>query len=297
MAKTAFYYGGQAVMEGVMMRGERHYAIAVRQETGEIATTAMTLPNIYKGRLRKIPFVRGIVALIETLVIGIKALMYSADVSLGEEEIKGKSGLLWFSLLFGIVLAIGLFVAIPLLITNYVVNPYISSNIWINVFNGLIRLIIIIAYMWLIGYLPDLRRVFAYHGAEHKTINAYEDGVPLEVLQVKKYATAHPRCGTSFLLVVLLLAIIAYMFLGRPPLYLRFLYQLALLPAIAAVSYEVIRISARCYQNRIVRALLLPGMFVQRLTTREPDDDQIEVGIKALQTVIDAEKAQGVSNV
>jgi len=279
-------------MEGVMMRGEKHYAIAVRQETGGIATITKSLSNIYNGRLRKIPFIRGIIALIETLIIGVKALMYSADVSMGEEEIKGKSWILGFSLLIGMVLAVGLFVAIPLLITNYAVNPHIESNILINVVNGLVRLVIIIAYMWAIGYLPDIRRVFAYHGAEHKTINAYEDGAALELTTVKKYSTAHPRCGTSFLLVVLVLAIIAYMFIGRPALYLRFLYQLALLPAIAAVSYELIRLSARCFKNPIVRVLLLPGMFIQKLTTREPDDEQIEVGITALQKVFDAEKEQ-----
>ncbi|MFC1978932.1 DUF1385 domain-containing protein [Chloroflexota bacterium] len=294
MAKKPFYYGGQAVMEGVMMRGEKHYAIAVRQENKDISTITKSLPNIYNGRLRRIPFIRGIIALVETLIIGVKALIYSADISMGEEEVKGKSAVLWFSLLIGMVLAVGLFVAIPLLITNYAVNPYIESNILINVFNGLIRLVIIIGYMWAIGYLPDIRRVFAYHGAEHKTINAYEDHATLEVDEVKKYSTAHPRCGSSFLLVVLVLAIIAYMFIGRPALYLRFAYQLALLPAIASVSYELIRLGARCYKNPIVRALLLPGMFIQRLTTREPDDEQIEVGITALKTIFDAEKTQGL---
>ena len=292
MAKKPFYYGGQAVMEGVMMRGEKHYAIAVRQENTEITTITKSLPNISNGRLRKIPFIRGIIALIETLIIGVKALIYSADVSMGEEEIKGKSAVLWFSLLIGMVLAVGLFVAIPLLITNYAVEPHFESSILINVLNGLVRLVIIITYMWAIGYLPDIRRVFAYHGAEHKTINAYEDGAALEVSEVKKYSTAHPRCGTSFMLVVLVLAIIAYMFIGRPAIYLRFAYQLALLPAIAAVSYELIRLSARRYKNPVVKALLLPGMFIQRLTTREPDDEQIEVGITALKTVFDAEKTQ-----
>jgi uncharacterized protein YqhQ len=277
-----------------MMRGEKHYAIAVRQENKEITTVTKSLYNIYSGSLRKIPFIRGIIALIEMLIIGVKALIYSADVFMEqEEEIKGKSTILWISLVIGMVLAVGLFVAIPLLITRFAIDPLIASNnVLSNVFNGLIRLVIIIGYMWLIGYMKDIRRVFAYHGAEHKTINAYEDGAALEVEEVKKYSTAHPRCGTSFLLVVLVLAIVAYMFLGRPAFYLRFLYQLALLPVIAAISYEIIRLSARCYKNPLIRILLAPGMFIQKLTTREPDDEQIEVGITALKTVFNAEQVQ-----
>jgi len=301
MSKKPFYYGGQAVLEGVMMRGQKHYAIAVRQETGEITTMVKGLSNIYNGRVRKIPFIRGIFTLIETLIIGVRALIYSADVFMGEEEIKGKSGLLWGSLLFGVALAIGLFVAIPLLITNYAIIPYVSSDILANVFNGLVRLVIIITYMWAIGYMKDIRRVFAYHGAEHKTINAYEAGVPLDVEHVSKYSKANPRCGTSFLLIVLVLAIVAYMFIPRDiPLYFRFLYQLALLPAIASVSYELLRLSARCYKNRIVKALIYPGMLIQKLTTREPDDEQLEVGITALKIVLDAEstaQAAGETNV
>jgi len=271
MAKP-FNYGGQAVLEGVMMRGEKHYAIAVRQETGEIATVAKILPKIYSSRLRKIPFIRGIIALTETLIIGVKALMYSANVFMEqeqEEEIKGKSTILWISLVIGMVLAVGLFVAIPLLITN-AVDPYITSTVLSNVFNGLIRLVIIIGYMWLIGYMKDIRRVLAYHGAEHKTINSYENGATLEVEETKKYGTAHPRCGTSFLLIVLVLAIVAYIFIGRPVWYMRFAYQLALLPVIAAISYEIIRLSARYYKHWLVKILFVPGMFIQKLTTREP---------------------------
>jgi len=288
MAKS-FHYGGQAVLEGVMMRGEKHYAIAVRQETGRIATTVKGLSDMFGGKLRRIPLIRGIVVLIETLIIGTRALIYSADVAMGEEEIKGKSGLLWGSLVFGIVLAVGLFIAIPLLVTRFAIDPYISSSVISNVVNGLVRLVIIIGYLWLIGYLPDIRRVFSYHGAEHKTINAYENGVPLELEQVKNYSTAHTRCGTSFLLIVLFLAIIIYIFIGRPVWYLRFAYQLALLPVIAAISYELLRITARFSDSIVVRILTAPGLLIQRLTTREPDDDQLEVGIVSLKTVLDAE--------
>jgi uncharacterized protein YqhQ len=289
-----FFYGGQAVLEGVMMRGKKHYGIAVRKETGEVVTAVKNLSTPLSDRVRRIPFIRGIIALIETLVIGVKSLLYSADVFMGEEEVKGKSGLLWFSMVFGVALAIGLFVAIPLLITNFVVDPFITSSVLSNVANGLIRLVIIITYMWLIGYMKDIHRVFAYHGAEHKTINAYENGAELEVADVQRYSTAHPRCGTSFLLIVMVLAIITYIFIGRPVWYLRFAYQLVLLPAIAAVSYELIRLSARYYKNRIVKALLIPGMFVQRLTTREPNDEQVEVGITALKSVFEAEQAQEI---
>jgi uncharacterized protein YqhQ len=286
-----FSYGGQAVMEGVMMRGKKHYSIAVRKETGEITTITKTLSTTLSGRVRKIPLLRGILALIETLIIGVKSLMYSADMFMGEEakDMKGKSWIMGFSMTLGIILALGLFIGIPLALTEYVVKPHVPSNVLVNVANGLIRLVIIIGYMYVIGLLPDVRRVFCYHGAEHKTINALEDGAPLEVAEVQKYGTAHPRCGTSFLLIVMVLAIVAYMFIPRTGILQRFSYQLVILPAVAAVSYEIIRITARYHTNPIVKLILMPGMFVQSITTKQPDDQQVEVGITALKTAMAAD--------
>lgn len=286
--KDKFYYGGQAVLEGIMMRGRTHYTIAVRQETKEISTVTHRLSNVYNGRVRRIPFIRGILALIETLILGIKSLLYSADIYMGEEEIKGKSAMIWVAMMIGVVMGIGLFIFIPLMLTR-VIDPYIGSGIISNLIDGVIRLIMVVAYIWIIGFLPDIRRVFSYHGAEHKTINAFEDGVDLTVENVRKYGTAHTRCGTGFLLIVLTIATLVFMFTGRPSLYMRFLLRILLFPAIAAVSYELLRLSARYCKNRIVRILMIPGLSLQSLTTREPDDEQIEVGITSLSKVIDAD--------
>ena len=288
MAKP-FNYGGQAVLEGVMMRGLKHYAIAVRQKNNEITTITKRLSNICSGPFRRIPLIRGILVLVETIVIGIQSLLYSADMFMEEEQVQGKSAMLWVALLIGLALGIGLFLAIPLVITWWAIDPHISSPFISNLVDGSIRLAIVITYIWAIGFIPDVRRVFGYHGAEHKTINAYENGAALEVAEVKKYSTAHARCGTGFLLIVLAIALVAYIFMGRPPIYLRFLQRLALMPAIAAVSYELMRLGARHYKNRIVRIIMAPGLALQSLTTRQPDDQQIEVSITSLKTVLDAE--------
>lgn len=288
MAKP-FNYGGQAVIEGVMMRGREHLAIAVRRTNNEITTITKRLPNIFAGSPRQIPLVRGIIMLAETLVLGMQSLIYSADVFTEEEEVKGKPVLLWSSVAIGFILGLVLFLAIPLAIT-WAVDPYIGSDLVSNLVDGVIRLAIVIAYIGSIGLIPNIRRVFSYHGAEHKAINAYEAGVNLEVKEVRRYSTAHPRCGTGFLLIVLVIAIIAFIFMGRPPMYLRFLERLLFLPVIAAASYELMRLGAEHVKNGVVRTLLAPGLALQALTTRQPDDSQLEVSISALKTVIDADK-------
>jgi len=283
-----FHYGGQAVIEGVMMRGREHLAIAVRLTNNEITTLAKRLPTIYTGRLRQTPLVRGILVLAETLVLSMQSLLYSADVFTGEEQVKGKSALLWGAVAIGFIMGLALFLAIPLAIT-WAVDPYIGSDLVSNLVDGVVRLVIVITYIGAIGLIPGVRSVFCYHGAEHKVINAYEAGANMEVKEVRRYSTAHPRCGTGFLLIVLVIAIIAFIFLGRPPMYLRFLWRLLLLPVIAAVSYELMRLGAEHVKNGVVRTLLAPSLVLQALTTRQPDDPQLEVGISALKTVIDAD--------
>ncbi len=283
-----FHYGGQAVIEGVMMRGRKHLAVVVRRTNNEIITMTKRLPTIFTGSPRQIPLVRGVLVLAETLVLGMQSLIYSADVFSEEAQVKGKPALLWGAVAVGSIMGLALFLAIPLAIT-WAVDPYIGSDLVSNLVDGVIRLAIVITYIGAIGLIPDIRRLFCYHGAEHKVINAYEAGVSMEVKEVRRYSTAHPRCGTGFLLIVLVIAIIAFMFLGRPPLYLRFLWRLLLLPVIAAASYELMRLGAEHIKNGIVRTLLAPGLALQALTTRQPDDLQLEVGISALRTVIDAD--------
>ncbi len=282
MAKR-FYYGGQAVIEGVMMRGQKGIAVAVRRPNGQIALSSEPLSGLSTSRIREIPLVRGIVVLVETLVLGIRTLFYSASVSV-DEEIKISPWLLWGSVAVGFIVALGLFLALPLLATHFL-DPYVSST-ESNLIDGVIRLVIFIIYLGSISLIPDIRRVFAYHGAEHKTINAYEAGEPLEVEKVRKYSTAHSRCGTNFILIVMVIAIIAFVFLGRPPLWLRYVERILLLPVIAAVSYEVIKFGAAHIKNIVVRIALTPGLALQAMTTRQPDDRQIEVAISALQRVL-----------
>jgi uncharacterized protein YqhQ len=278
-----FYYGGQAVIEGVMMRGRKGIAVAVRRPNGEIALSSEPLGGMSTGRIREIPLVRGIVVLVETLVLGIRVLFYSASVSL-DEEVKISPWLLWGSVAVGFILAMALFLVLPLLATHFV-DPYVSPAVS-NLIDGVIRLVIFVIYLGAISLMPDIRRVFAYHGAEHKTINAYEAGEPLEVEKVRKYSTAHSRCGTNFILIVMVIAIIAFVFLGRPPIWLRYVERIILLPVIAAVGYEVIKFGAAHIKNIVVRIVLTPGLALQAMTTRQPDDRQIEVAISALQRVL-----------
>ncbi len=287
-----FNYGGQAVIEGVMMRGEKWVAVGVRRPNGQVTINSNRLATVYTGWIRRIPMLRGSIVLIETMVLGIKALIHSANASLQEEDDSDGSkteipplaifGLLTLSLAF----AVGLFFVSPLLLTH-LVDPYIASSVVSNVVEGVLRLAIFIAYLKLIGLMPNIRRVFAYHGAEHKAINAYEDGAPLEPDTVRPYSTAHTRCGTGFVLAVLVIAILVFSLLGRPPLWLRLVSRVALLPVIAALGYEAIRLGARYHKNSLVRMLLAPGLALQSLTTRQPRDDQVEVAVATLKHVLE----------
>ncbi|HJX04033.1 MAG TPA: DUF1385 domain-containing protein, partial [Dehalococcoidia bacterium] len=240
-----FYYGGQAVIEGVMMRGRKALAVAVRQSNGEIKISQQAIPSLYKGNLRQVPFLRGVIVLIETMVLGIQALFYSAQAAAADQTQEEISpGMLWGTAAVSIVLGVGIFFVGPLLITNLLIYPHVPSSILANLIEGVMRLAIFILYLRLITLMPDIKVVFAYHGAEHKAVNALESGVPLEVQAVRGYSTAHTRCGTSFLLVVLVLAIFVFSLLGKPPLWLGIISRIVLLPVIAAIGYEVIRFAA-----------------------------------------------------
>ena len=295
MAETRFPYGGQAVIEGVMIRGQRYAAVAVRRPDGSVSTVAWTLSAIYNGWVRKLPLARGVIVLIETLGLGMRALTHSANVSMGEaegEELSGLSiaGMVAVSLLVGI----GIFFVAPLFAAS-ALERYIESHLVVNVIEGTLRLVIFVGYIKLIGLMPDVKRVFAYHGAEHMTIHAYEASDPLNLEGIRKHPTAHPRCGTAFLLVVAVLAIVFFTFFGRPSLPWLIASRIVLIPVIAGVAYEVIRFSGFHRRNPVVRFILYPSLALQALTTRQPDDGQIEVAIHALNTALEADLGQGAT--
>ena len=292
MAEQPLNYGGQAVIEGVMMRGSRSMAVAVRRPDGEIALHTEPLdPKIYQGRLSKIPFLRALTSLWDVLVLGIRTLMYSADVALGEEEDVEFSGpIAWGTLAVSLALGVGLFFVTPLLLVG-LVDRFIASSFVSNVVEGVIRMAIFLVYVWAIGRIPEIRRVFAYHGAEHKTINAYEDGAALTPEAVATYSTAHYRCGTAFLLSVMVISILIFALLGRPPMALRILSRIVLIPVVAGIAYEFIKFTSRHSDKAIIRAISAPNLALQRLTTREPDASMLEVSITALKQVLATEQS------
>lgn len=289
-----FYYGGQAVIEGVMMRGRKFMVTAVRRPGGGLSTQVWPLSTVYTGRLRQAPFLRGIIVLIEAMVLGIKSLIYSANVSLEEDEEEISGRMVWVMVVTSLAFAVTLFFVIPLFLTR-LIDPYLGSSLVFNLTEGLIRMTIFLAYLKLISLVPDIKRVFAYHGAEHKTVNAHEAGVPLEVAAVRDYNTAHIRCGTSFLFVVMVIAIMVFTLVGRPSIWLMVVSRITLIPVIAAVSYELIYLGAHHHQNSLVKALVAPGLWLQKLTTREPDDSQLEVAVSALKKVIEADQEAEVA--
>ena len=290
-------YGGQAVIEGVMIRGQRNIAIAVRRPDGSIALKRQPLTPIFTGKLRRIPLVRGVVAMAETLTLGMRALTYSANVAAEAEgeEISARSmaGMMAVSL----TIAIGLFFLVPVLASDRL-EGLLGSSLMANIAEGVIRLGLFLGYILLIGRMNDIRRVFMYHGAEHMTVHAQERGDPLNIAHIRRYPTAHPRCGTAFLLVVMVVAILAFIFVGREPFWWLIASRIVLVPLIAAVSYEVIRFSGRHAANPLVALITAPSLALQSLTTRQPDDDQIEIAIAAMQQAqaADAEGADGAES-
>lgn len=275
-----------------MMRGSKALAVAVRQPDGEIVIHTEPLnPKIYTSRLSRIPFLRALTSLWDVLVLGIRTLMYSAEVALGpEEEIEFSGPIAWGTVAVSFAVGIGLFFVGPLLLVG-LADRYIESSFLSNVIEGIIRMVIFVAYIWVIGLVPDIRRVFAYHGAEHKTINAYEAGVELTPDQVARHSTAHYRCGTAFLLSVMVISILVFALLGRPPLVLRILSRILFIPVVASLAYEYIKFTNRYRHHPIIRAIAAPNLALQRLTTREPDPSMLEVAITALQYVLETEPA------
>ncbi len=287
----SFHYGGQAVIEGVMIRGKEGVAISVRQPDGQLNVVKHPLASIYKGRLRKMPLIRGVIVLIETLVLGTQSLLHSAQIAAAEEGVeKIPTAVLWGTVAVSLALGVVLFFMVPLFATRYLIDPYIESALLSNLFEGLIRIGIFVAYLKLISLIPDIRKVFAYHGAEHKVVNAYEAGVSLDVESVKRYSTAHARCGTAFLFIVLIVAIFVFALVPQPTLWMRILSRIALIPVIAVISYEIMKFGASHSENPVVRTLLAPGLLLQAITTREPDDSQIEAALSALNEVIKIDK-------
>jgi uncharacterized protein YqhQ len=284
-----YHYGGQAVIEGVMMRGQRSMAVAVRSPSGQVHVSTKPISNSQTG-IRKVPFLRGVVVLVESLVLGLGALFESANLSLGEEDQKISGPLLWGTLLASFAFAAVFFFVIPLLVTDSLVDPHINSSVLSNLVEGIIRVVIFLVYLALVNLVPDIRTVFAYHGAEHKTINAFEHHVPLEPEPVARFSTAHVRCGTSFLFAVMIIAIIVFSLVPSSDIWVRIVSRIVLIPVIAAVGYEFTRFSARFAENRVVRILFLPGLALQKMTTRQPNNGQLEVAITALKGVIEADQ-------
>ncbi len=290
-----FHYGGQALIEGVMMRGQKTLAMALRLPDGTLETSHKPIPSIYTGRLRRLPLFRGVLVLLETLIIGTRALLYSAErAAAGEEGEEIPKGALILAVAVSLTFSVALFFVVPLLVSRSL-DAYIASDLMSNVLEGLVRMLIFVTYVALIGLMPDVRRVFAYHGAEHSVINAYEAGIPLTPQAVQRHSTSHARCGTSFIFVVLVVSIIVLALLGRPPILIGILSRLLLLPFIAATSYEIIKWSADRQGNPFVRLLTMPGLTLQKLVTRRPDESQIEAAIAALQLVIE-EKSEPVAD-
>jgi uncharacterized protein YqhQ len=273
-------YGGQAVIEGVMMRGTHSVAIAMRKPSKEISIHKEPLGDLYRRRIIKIPFLRGFIMLIDALVLGTRALTISANTQTGEEA-KIEGPVLYLTLFLSLAIGVGLFFLAPAALGQLSERVLGIGSWWGNLLEGLVRLILLVGYIWAIGKMPDIRRVFAYHGAEHKTINAYEAGVELTPDNVSQYSTEHPRCGTAFLLTLVLLSILIFSILGPLPFWWRMASRILFLPLLASIAYEYIRWTANHLDSKIVQLLVKPNLALQQLTTREPDREMLEVAIAA----------------
>ena len=285
-------YGGQALMEGVMMRGKHHAAMAVRAPDGEIVTYEEQLPTLYRSKWMTIPFVRGVFGLWDAMGLGMRFLTKSANISSGEENpIEGKE--LTFTVILSVLIAVGLFFVLPAFLAG-LAEKYLHLNPWwSNLIEGGIRLIILIAYMAIIGKIPDIARVFAYHGAEHKTINAFEAGVELTPEEVSKQTLVHPRCGTSFMLTLVLISVLIFSLVGPLPLYWRLISRVLMIPLISGIAYEYIRFAANTMdKSALMRWLIKPNLWLQKLTTRQPDLAMLEVSICAFKTMFASENSE-----
>ena len=289
------FYGGQAVLEGVMMRGKDTWALAVRRPNSDIYVEENAVKGLAaKYPLFRKPLFRGIAALGEAMSIGVRALTISANQALEEEE-KLSSKQMALSMVIAFVMFIGLFIVLPALGLSFFSDD-IDQTLTYNFIEGLVRVGVFVGYLVAISFVGEIRRVFMYHGAEHKTIAAYEAGEPvLEPRAVDKYSTLHVRCGTNFLIIVMLLTVFIFTFFGRPAIWLRIVERILAIPLIAGISYEGIRLGANKSHNPIVRALMKPGLWLQKITTRPPTDDQIEVAIRAFEAVLPEEERRKVA--
>ena len=272
-------YGGQAVIEGVLMRGRKAMAVAMRNPKGEIEVHTETLGGIYHSSIAKVPFVRGSILLWDALGLGMRALTLSANVQTGEDE-KLEGPMLYLTMAFSMLLGIGLFFLVPYGVSQLVKLAGLN-NLSANIFEGIFRLVLIGGYMAAIGRVPDIYRVFQYHGAEHKTINAYEAGSELTPEKVAQFPLEHPRCGTSFILTLAVVSIFAFSFLHSFNVWIQISGRILLIPLLAGISLEYIRWMANHLDSRIVFTLIKPNLWLQKLTTREPDLQQIEVAIRS----------------
>ena len=280
MAEKLPMYGGQAVIEGVMMRGTKSLAVAMRAPDQEIVIHTEPLSGIYKSKIIKIPFLRGLIGLWDALGLGMRALTISANTQSGEDE-KLEGPALYLTLIISLSFGIGLFFLAPALV-GQLSERYLGLNAWwSNLLEGVIRLLLVVGYIWAVGFMPDIRRVFAYHGAEHKVINTFEAGDELIPEIATKHSLEHPRCGTAFLLTLVLLSIVLFSLLGPLPVGWRLLSRILLLPVLAGISYEYLKWTANHLDSAFVRFIIKPNLALQHLTTREPSLEMLEVSIAA----------------
>jgi uncharacterized protein YqhQ len=287
------YMGGQAVVEGVMMRGAHTWAVAVRGPDGDIEVVTHDVPN-WSERWSRLPVVRGVAALGESLGLGFKALAWSAERQVPEDERISSKAMGW-TMAIALIFFTGVFILLPTLVNKGLTSAFGVTGIWYHLIEGAIRLAIFIGYLVLIAQLKDIKRVFEYHGAEHKSIAAYENGAELTPESAQQFSTEHVRCGTNFLLTVMLVTIVVYAFVGRPSLPYLILSRIVLIPVVAGLSYEVIRFAAKHMDRRWVRIAMRPGLALQRLTTRQPNLDQLEVAIASLKAAMTAEQLAEVA--
>ena len=277
-------YGGQAVIEGVLMRGQKAYAIAMRDPDGKIVLHEEKLANVYRSRITKIPFLRGIILLWDALGLGMRALTISANIQTGEDE-KLEGPALYLTIGISLTLGIGLFFLLPAGVGS-LAEHYLGWNVWWNnLLEGIVRLLLLVGYIWAIGFMPDIRRLFGYHGAEHKTINAFEAGAELTPESVAQFPLEHARCGTAFMLTLVLLSIVVFTALGPLPILWRLVTRILFIPVLAGIAVEYIRWTANHLDSKIVQWLIKPNLALQSLTTREPDMQMLEVAIQSFQSM------------
>ncbi len=282
VSQDKFFYGGQAVLEGVLMRGRTTYAVAVRRPDGEIQIMRERLRSVvYTHPVWKLPLLRGLAGLWEMLHLGMKALMWSANVQAEGEQLELNANVMRVTMGIAVVGAAFFFLGIPLLAAGFLSRGH--GNLFFGLVDGLVRIGLLLAYLYAISFKKEIARLFAYHGAEHKTINAFEAGVPLDVANVRTQSTLHPRCGTGFLLAVMVVSAFVFGLVGRPSLPVLLLSRLVLIPLIAMLAYEFIRFAGRNRNNPVVKILIIPFLLTQKLTTREPDDRQLEVALASFQ--------------